>query len=412
MDVAKPTRIRPVIQKSSMAAEDPNLIHEIVRDDRNDYPRKTNKRKLSDRQKADDQSHDEVEEICSDSEPDIVKDAEIEAMFDKVTRRKKTAEKNPQDIGLLVEKVMALMEVAVEEDIEFNRQNKPAIKKIQTLPLLTDFLSKKHLQLEFLDRGVLSLFKIWLEPLPDGSLPNATVRAWLLNLLTHTFPIDINREDRREQLKKSGLGKVIMFLSKSDEETNANRQLAKDLVENWNRIIFNKSTRFSDLRNAEENVAMPMKKASPPVKKESAMQVREADLDLEPSPKQPCSNARTRSGVWVPEAAPCVYAVIPRTKSKPDAQVERARMLYNRLGASSESIWSGSNEFKLSVVSELIHLKAQYRIPNACYDDLCRIMQRLMPEDNIMPKNIYETKKLVRDMGLPVQKSIVVEMVA
>ncbi|KAK9034319.1 hypothetical protein V6N11_050488 [Hibiscus sabdariffa] len=76
-----------------------------------------------------------------------------------------------------------------------------------------------------------------------------------------------------------------------------------------------------------------------------------------------------------------------------------SQMLYNRLGASSEPIWPGSNESKLSVVSELIHLKAQYRIPNACYDDLCRIMQRLMPEDNVMPKNIYETKKLVRDMG-------------
>ncbi|KAK8999159.1 hypothetical protein V6N11_070336 [Hibiscus sabdariffa] len=328
MDVAKPTRIRPVVTKLSMAADDPNLIHEIVRDDRNDCPRKTNKRKLSDRQKADDQNQAEVEEISSDSEPDIVKDAEIEAMFDKVTRRKKTAEKNPQDMGLLVEKVMALMEVTAEEDIEFNRQNKPAIKKIQSLPLLTDFLSKKHLQQEFLDRGVLSMFKIWLEPLPDGSLPNATVRAWLLNLLTHTFPIDINREDRREQLKKSGLGKVIRFLSKSDEETNANRQLAKDLVENWSRIIFNKSTRFSDLRNAQEKVAMPKKKASPPVKKESAMQLREADLDLEQSPKQPCSTARTGSGVWVPEAAPCVYAVIPRMKSKPDAQVERARVRY------------------------------------------------------------------------------------
>ncbi|KAE8669596.1 hypothetical protein F3Y22_tig00112230pilonHSYRG00175 [Hibiscus syriacus] len=80
------------------------------------------------------------------------------------------------------------------------------------------------------------------------------------------------------------------------------------------------------------------------------------------------------------------------------------QMLYNRLGASSEPIWVGSNQSKLSLVSELIHLKAQYRIPNACYDDLCRIVQRLMPEDNVMPKNIYEMKKLVRDMCLPVQK--------
>ncbi|KAE8732724.1 hypothetical protein F3Y22_tig00001777pilonHSYRG00014 [Hibiscus syriacus] len=54
------------------------------------------------------------------------------------------------------------------------------------------------------------------------------------------------------------------------------------------------------------------------------------------------------------------------------------QMLYNKLGVSSEPIWSGSNQSKLSV--------------------------RLMPEDNVMPKNIYETKKLVRDMDLLVQK--------
>ncbi|KAI7995401.1 hypothetical protein LOK49_LG11G02034, partial [Camellia lanceoleosa] len=47
------------------------------------------------------------------------------------------------------------------------------------------------------------------------------------------FPIDLEHYDRREQLKKSGLGKVIMFLLKSDEETTANRRMAKDLVDKW-----------------------------------------------------------------------------------------------------------------------------------------------------------------------------------
>ncbi|KAK8976545.1 hypothetical protein V6N11_049202 [Hibiscus sabdariffa] len=73
-------------------------------------------------------------------------------------------------------------------------------------------------------------------------------------------------------------------------------------------------------------------------------------------------------------------------------------MLYNRLGSSSEPIWHGSNKSKLSIVSKLVHLKAQYRIPNACYDDICQIMQRLMSEDNVMLNNIYETKKLSRGL--------------
>ncbi|KAK9011941.1 hypothetical protein V6N11_040012 [Hibiscus sabdariffa] len=50
--------------------------------------------------------------------------------------------------------------------------------------------------------------------------------------------------------------------------------------------------------------------------------------------------------------------------------IASTQMLYNRLDASSELIWPSSNESKLSMVSGLIHLKAQYRIPN---DDVATV---------------------------------------
>jgi transcription factor SPN1 len=60
------------------------------------------------------------------------------------------------------------------------------------------------------------------------------------------LPIDVEVYERREQLKKSGLGKVVMFLSRLPEETPINRKLARDLVDKWVSIWVSVST-FQEL---------------------------------------------------------------------------------------------------------------------------------------------------------------------
>ncbi|GJU15406.1 protein IWS1 homolog 1 [Tanacetum coccineum] len=255
-------------------------------------------------------------------------DDEVRDMF-KVGKKKKKTEKSAAEIALLVENVMAELEVVAEEDAELNRQSKPAINKLRKLPLLTEVLSKKQLQLEFLDHGVLTLLRNWLEPLPDGSLPNINIRAAILRILTE-FPIDLDQYDRREQLKKSGLGKVIMFLSKSDEETTSNRKLAKDLVDKWSRPIFNKSTRFEDMRNFEDE-RMPIRRPSmkKPMNKSSGMQSRDDDLDLAEYSQEPKSGSSSSSSRLTsrPEAMSLDFVVRPQSKIDPDEVRARAKQV-------------------------------------------------------------------------------------
>ncbi|KAI8536330.1 hypothetical protein RHMOL_Rhmol10G0248700 [Rhododendron molle] len=54
------------------------------------------------------------------------------------------------------------------------------------------------------------------------------------------FPIDLEHFEKREQLKKSGIAKVIMFLSKSAEETT-NKKLAKIWLINGNAVEQNRA---------------------------------------------------------------------------------------------------------------------------------------------------------------------------
>ncbi|WRX28332.1 hypothetical protein QQP08_020819 [Theobroma cacao] len=111
--------------------------------------------------------------VFTDSESDedrLVEDPEINAVFDAVKRRRKV-EKSSEEISLFVGKVLAELTIVPEDDAQLNREGQPAINKLKKLPFLTEVLSKKNFQLQFLDHGVLTLLKKWLEPLPDGSLP-------------------------------------------------------------------------------------------------------------------------------------------------------------------------------------------------------------------------------------------------
>jgi transcription factor SPN1 len=249
---------------------------------------------------------------------------EMKDLF-KMGKKKKKNERSPAEIALLVENVMAELEVTAEEDAELNRNNKPAINKLRKLPLLTEVLSKKQLQLEFLDHGVLTLLKNWLEPLPDGSLPNINIRTAILKIL-NDFPIDLEQYDRREQLKKSGLGKVIMFLSRSDEEINVNRKLAKELVDKWSRPIFNKSTRFEDMRNNEDD-RVPYRRPSvkKPTNKAAGMASRDGDLDLDLSQGPRSGQSSARQLTSRPEATPLDFVIRPQSKIDPDEIRARAK---------------------------------------------------------------------------------------
>ncbi|KAG2304226.1 hypothetical protein Bca52824_032877 [Brassica carinata] len=224
-------------------------------------------------------------------------DDEVNNLF-KMGKKRKKAERNPAEIALLVENVMAELEVTAEEDAELNRQGKPAINKLKKLSLLTNVLGKKQLQTEFLDHGVLTLLKNWLEPLPDGSLPSINIRAAILRILTD----------------------VIMFLSKSDEETTSNRRLAKDLVDKWSRPIFNKSTRFEDMRNLDEDRA-PIE-GHQPVNKASTMESRDGDFDLDIVRGDSSRNMTMR-----PEATPMDFLIRPQSKIDPDEVRARAKQV-------------------------------------------------------------------------------------
>lgn len=170
--------------------------------------------------------HDEATEVPEGAED------ELDAMFKKKKRRRDLDHTEKRRI---VDNLLAQMEVAAELDMEDNSNQRPALNKLRHLPEVVEVMTKRDLHDDLLDSGVLGVLKSWLEPLPDGNLPNVKVRTSILKLL---LQLNFFFEDRKEQLKKSGLGHVIMFLSKVPDELASNRRMAKEIVAKWSRPIF------------------------------------------------------------------------------------------------------------------------------------------------------------------------------
>jgi len=77
------------------------------------------------------------------------------------------------------------MEIAVEMDVALNQASEPTTEKLQMLPNLWTMLynCETSLQLELIWCVVLASLRKYLEPLPDGFLPNEQVWSTLLQIL-------------------------------------------------------------------------------------------------------------------------------------------------------------------------------------------------------------------------------------
>ncbi|XLS71725.1 hypothetical protein HN51_028590, partial [Arachis hypogaea] len=141
---------------------------------------------------------------------------------------------------------------------------------------------------------------------------------------------DLNPEDAHEILRQAaeifeGIGIINIaaqcFSDLGDHEKaeiNVNRKLAKELVDKWSRPIFNKSTQFEDMRNAEDD-RIPFRRPTvkKPANKAAGIESRDGDLDLEfPQPRSGQSSSRQHASR--PKATLLDFVIRPQSKIDPE----------------------------------------------------------------------------------------------
>jgi len=115
---------------------------------------------------------------------------------------------------------------------------KPAMYKLRLLPEVTALLNRNSRDVENAivdpENNLLESVRFFLEPLSDGSLPAYNIQRELFSSLAK-LPID------KESLISSGIGKVILFYTKTKKCELSITRSAERLMGEWTRPILKRS---------------------------------------------------------------------------------------------------------------------------------------------------------------------------
>ena len=163
-------------------------------------------------------------------------------------KKKKKVKKGDNERMEDAAEFLAKMEQAAMEDEAAIKERKPGLSKLRMLPEVLAEITKVEMHRAYLESNFLKIAKRWIQPLPDGSLGNITVRQKLLAAIAKMSGENgITTHD----LKESDFGKLVMTLYMHKKETPELKRQHKNLIEQWSRIIFNKSGNMRNLSSAQ-----------------------------------------------------------------------------------------------------------------------------------------------------------------
>ena len=82
-----------------------------------------------------------------------------------------------------------------------------------------------------------------------------------------------------------------------------------------------------------------------------------------------------------------------------------AQKFFDMLSAMNKELWLGyQRHSQLSLVARMLNMKVEHHMSQREFDDIAQLIKEVVPYENLMTENFYSTKRLVRGLGLPVEK--------
>jgi hypothetical protein len=81
-------------------------------------------------------------------------------------------------------------------------------------------------------------------------------------------------------------------------------------------------------------------------------------------------------------------------------QPPKVQNFYSLLAATDEKVHDGTDVTVLQAVTRLMAMKSKYNFSNQCYNDIVKLIIDLIPTKHNMPKDLYQSKKIVSGLGM------------
>ncbi|KAL0430658.1 UNVERIFIED_CONTAM: hypothetical protein Sradi_0691800 [Sesamum radiatum] len=77
---------------------------------------------------------------------------------------------------------------------------------------------------------------------------------------------------------------------------------------------------------------------------------------------------------------------------------------YNVVHAADQLLWNGCIQSQLGAVAELVDIKVDDHISERLYDRISQWGNKILPTGHTLPRDYYNAKKLIKDLGLLIEK--------
>lgn len=150
--------------------------------------------------------------------------------LETMKRRRGIALTDPQK-EKATEIIIQKMIRAQQQDEQAVQTGMPALAKLSLLPDVENTVGIKTLQHTLLERNILDVFKTWIEPRSDKTLPSLNLRSSMYKILL-SLPCQI------DHLRRCKIGQTVVALRAHKQETKLNKRTLKEIIEKWSRPIF------------------------------------------------------------------------------------------------------------------------------------------------------------------------------